>query len=255
MTGSFLSRAGLPVIAMAALTACSAPQAVRGECRPVFGGDVCTWGTLASGTVFEFGATVAMATVENAPSEGPMVFPPVSEAIVPLPAEVARATGFSHLGVNWERHGHPPALFLTPHFDFHFYAIAPEQVQAIDCADTRKPSALPAAYALPDVAIPGMGTLVGLCVPRMGMHAMPSAELEKTDPFSATMIVGYYGGELAFLEPMIARATLEQSRTFELPVPPAPPGMKASIRWPVRFEAVYDSAARLYRLRFSMQAD
>jgi Hypothetical protein TTHB210 len=240
-------------VAIMGLAACSAqPQVVQGECQQVFGGQVCTWGTVADGVATEFGATVAMATVQNAPLEGEMVFPPVAEAVIPLPAAVAQATGFDHLGVNWERHGHPPALFMTPHFDFHFYTVGNDRIQAIDCADTRKPANLPAAYALPDVEVPGMGTLVGLCVPHMGMHSMPSAELDQTDPFDASMIVGYYGGSLLFVEPMIARTKLAASQTFSMAMPPAPPDTPATVRWPSQFQAVYDAGAKLYRLTFSL---
>jgi hypothetical protein len=227
-------------------------EVVSGECRQVFGGDVCTWGYTAGGTITEFGATVAMAAIENAPPEGEMVFPPLFEAVVPLPAEVAKATGFDHLGVNWERHGHPPALFLTPHFDFHFYPIAPAEVQAIDCTDTGKPAALPDGYTLPDIDIPGMGVLTGLCVPTMGMHAMQSAELTETEPFDASMIVGYYRGENIFLEPMISRAALARAQSFEMPVPSAPPGLKDAVRWPSAFRAVYDETQRTYRFVFSL---
>jgi hypothetical protein len=181
-----------------------------------------------------------------------MVFPPVPEAIVALPAGVAAATGFNHLGVNWEVHGHPPALFMTPHFDFHFYTDAPESVAAVDCTDLRKPAGLPAAYTLPDIEIPDMGTLVGLCVPGMGMHAIPSAEVELTDPFQASMIVGYYGGRLTFIEPMISRARLMQGAGFAIAVPPAPSGLPSSVRWPSSFEAAYDADARAYRLTFTL---
>ena len=242
-------------LALTALSASSAPRVVREECQQVFGGEVCASGTLVGGTVTEFGARIAMATVENAPMEGPMVFPPVAEAVIPLPAEIASGTGFSHLAVNWERHGHPPALFMTPHFDFHFFTIGPEAVQAIDCADARKPASLPNGYALPDVDVPGLGTLVGLCVPQMGMHGMPGAEVSNTTPFDASMLVGYYGGSLVFLEPMIARTTLTNARTFQLAVPPAPPGTPSTVRWPSRFEAVYDADARVYRFVFSIKTD
>jgi hypothetical protein len=250
------SRAALAAaVAMAALSASSGSQVVREECQQVFGGEVCASGTLVGGTVTEFGARVAMATVENAPMEGPMVFPPVAEAVIPLPAEIASGTGFSHLAVNWERHGHPPALFMTPHFDFHFFTIGPQAVQAIDCVDTRKPASLPTGYALPDVDVPGLGTLVGLCVPQMGMHGMPSAEVSNTTPFDASMLVGYYGGSLVFLEPMIARTTLTKAQNFQLAVPPAVPGTPSTVRWPSRFEAIYDADTRVYRFVFSMKTD
>ena len=230
----------------------AAEAIVSGECRPVFGGDVCTWGATSGGAVTGFGATVPLSTVENAPAEGEMVFPPPFEAVVPLPADVARATGFDHLGVNWERHGHPPALFLTPHFDFHFYTIGATDVMAIDCTDLQKPEALPDGYTLPDIDIPGLGMLTGLCVPTMGMHAMPTAELEQTEPFDGSMIVGYYGGQNIFLEPMISRAKLQQAQSFDMPVPAAPPGLAATVRWPSAFTATYDEAARTYRFAFSL---
>jgi hypothetical protein len=250
MPSRFASRA-VPVLLAATLAAaCSGPREVAGECREVFGGDVCTWGTLAGGEVSEFGVTFPMASVTGAPMGGEMTFPPVPDAVIPLPAAVAAATGFDHLGFNWEAHGHPPALFLTPHFDFHFYRLGADGVAGIDCSDLQKPAALPAGYSLPDIEIPGMGTLVGLCVPRMGMHAVPTAELAETAPFGASMLVGYYGRELIALEPMIAQATLAEGGSFTLDVPPLPAAQSA-VRWPTRFEAVFDAEARSYRLVFS----
>jgi hypothetical protein len=242
--------AGLVLAALAARASGGAPRTVAGGCQPVFGGDVCTWATMAGERVTEFGATVPMATVTNAPMDGPMVFPPVANAVIPLPAEVVRATGFDHLAVNWEAHGHPPATFLTPHFDFHFYTVAPGRVTAIDCADQRKPARLPASYSLPDVAIPGMGTLVGLCVPQMGMHSVPTQQLSDTSAFGASMLVGYYQQGLIFLEPMISQARLAQAKSFSMTVP-ALPGTDAGLRWPTRFEASYDAKARAYHLVFS----
>jgi hypothetical protein len=181
---------------------------------------------------------------------GEMVFPPVANAIIPLPAEVARTTGFDHLAVNWEAHGHPPASFLTPHFDFHFYTVAPDRVAAIDCADGQKPAQLPSRYSLPDITIPGMGTLVGLCVPQMGMHGVPTAELDETSPFGASMLVGYYQQDLIFLEPMISQAKLAEGKSFSMEVPSLP-GHEPALRWPARFEATYDARAKSYRFVFS----
>jgi len=256
----FIGSALVVGLAAAGLSACAlesaepAPEAgvISGGCQTVFGGEVCSWGTMTDGVVTAIGVTVPMATIEGAPMDGPMVFPPVPDAIVALPAQIAAATGFNHLGVNWELHGHPPALFMTPHFDFHFYTDTAESVAGVDCADLRKPAALPAAYALPDIEIPGMGTLVGLCVPGMGMHAIPSAEVELTDPFQASMIVGYYGARLTFIEPMISRARLMAGTGFSIAVPPAPSGLPSSVRWPSAFEAAYDADARTYRLTFTL---
>jgi len=63
----------------------------------------------AEAGITTIGATVPRAMVEGAPMAGPMVFPPVPDAVLMLPADVQAATGFNHLQVGWELHGHPPA--------------------------------------------------------------------------------------------------------------------------------------------------
>jgi len=225
-------------------------QTVQGGCQAVFEANICTWATMAGDQVVEFGATIPEALAANAPLEAEPVFPPLILASIPFPAQAVSATGFTHLSVSWESHGHPPALFLTPHFDFHFYTISPDAVQAIDCSDLTKPAQTPAGYTLPDLDIPDMGTLVGICVPKMGMHAMLESELNQTEPFGASMIVGYYQQKLIFLEPMIARAKLMDGQSFPLDVP-AVPDAGPGVRWPTHFEAVYDGAAQAYRFVFS----
>ena len=237
-------------LAFGLVTACAGRHTVDGGCQTVFGGEVCTWGVIDSNRVVEFGATVPLATIENAPPTGDMVFPPLADAVIALPRAVVRETGFNHFSLNWERHGHPPALFFTPHFDFHFYTVEPDAVQAIDCADLRKPARLPAAYALPDIEIPGMGTMIGLCVPGMGMHAMPAKEVQQASPFGASVLVGYYGQETIFLEPMISRAKLEEKKSMSVPVPVLPEPVPGLL-WPSRFIAAYDAQTKTYRLVFS----
>jgi hypothetical protein len=239
-------------ILIAGLAGCGdGEQVVEGDCSTVFGGDLCTWGTMDGGEVTEFGATVSMSFVENAPMEGEMVFPPPFIAVVALPEEVQAATGFNHMGVNWEIFGHPPETWLTPHFDFHFYTVTPDAVQAIDCGETSKPAELPSEYALPDLEIPEMGvTLIGACVPTMGMHAARESELAQPDVFESSMIVGYYDQDLIFLEPMIAKAKLMQESSFPMDVP-AVPNAAANVKWPTSFQAVYDADSRTYRFVFS----
>lgn len=256
------SLAGLSVVSLlTGLTACTGERAgeleetavtarsVPGSCQIIFGGEVCTWGTMVGDQITEFGATMPMATVQNAPAEAEMAFPPVSVGVVPLPEAVQAATGFNHLGVNWEPHGHPPGPFMVPHFDLHFYTVDPEIVEAIDCEDVTKPAMVPAGYTLPDVEIPELGTLVGLCVPRMGMHAILEAEVDGTEPFGASLIVGYDRQQVIFAEPMIAQSMLLEARTFTLEMPAAAAG--PDVRWPRSFQAVYDEAAQSYRLVFS----
>ena len=206
--GGFFTGAALGALVITGLAACGKQQIVQGECRSVNGADICVWGEISGNTLVAFGATVPMRSIENAPADAPMVWPPVAAAAIPLPEAVRTATGFENLTVYWEPHGHPPEPYLTPHFDFHFNAVSIANIDAIDCADSTKPSRAPAGYELPDVSVPQLGALIGLCVPKMGMHAAPGAELRATTLSQKTMLVGYYHGQPIFLEPMIARATL-----------------------------------------------
>ena len=191
-----------------------------------------------------------MQAIQNAPDEAPMVWPPVPAATIPLPEVVKTAAGFDNVTVFWEPHGHPPGPFLAPHFDFHFYSIPAADVTAIDCADSTKPARLAARYELPDVPIPDMGTLVGLCVPGMGMHALPASDLRATTTFLKTMVLGYYHARPIFVEPMITRATLLERRSFALAVPRVP-DEPAGVRAPTGFRAEYDAGAQSYRFVFS----
>jgi hypothetical protein len=238
-----------------ALTACTAAppelevMEVAGECGMVYGGNVCTWAEMQGDSVLSVGATIPMATVSGVPAEMEMTWPPTMGGMLMLPAAAQQATGMSHLTVFWEAHGHPPGPFLTPHFDFHFYGISPADREAIDCLDVTKPTALPAGYELPDEEIPGIGMLVGVCVPTMGMHSLLSSSLAATDIFDATMVVGWIKGQPIFVEPMISKAFLERREGFSLPIPALP--ATGGTRYPTGFEATYDAATQAYRFSFT----
>jgi hypothetical protein len=232
--------------ALAAFMPRGAPSTTR-TCTMVLESEVCAWVTLDGDRPLELGATIPIALIESVPLDAEMTWPPRQLGTLELPTEARTALGIDHLAINWEAHGHPPATFLAPHFDFHFYSITREAVAAIDCADESKPAAVPGGYALPDIDIPGMGTLVGLCVPLMGMHAMPAADAGATDAFDASMVVGYYGGEPIFFEPMVSRALLLERSDFALPVP-AVHGLPDGVRYPAELRAEYDEKNRQYRL-------
>ena len=195
-----MSRRALTVSALLltfAAGACTKDDAlvdVKGTCADAFKGQVCTWAKMNGTTLVEAGAVVPLASIENAPAEVPMVWPPVALVSIAMPDAGRQQGGLTHLTMFWEAGGHPPGAFMTPHFDFHFYTIAPAEVAAIDCKDESKPAALPAAFGLPDIPLPpemaqmmGVPTLVGLCVPKMGMHGMLATEIERKDAFSGTM--------------------------------------------------------------------
>ncbi len=222
----------------------------QGECRMVNGANVCTWAETDDDTLVTFGATVPIQSIENAPLDAPMVWPPVPVATIPLPDVATTASGFDNLTVYWEPHGHPPGAFLSPHFDFHFNVLSAESLAVIDCSDHRKPARLSTKYAMPDVPGPNRTTLVGVCVPRMGMHSLPESELRPGATFEKTMVFGYYHARPIFLEPMITREELLKRRSFSLEVPHVP-GEPITVREPTQFRADYNHRTQTYRFVFS----
>lgn len=228
---------------------------VQGECLDVYQGKVCTWAQTKGAALVEVGATVPLVSIQNAPNEEAMVWPPKPVVVLRVPDAAAPQSGLNHLSLFWETMGHPPGPYLTPHFDFHFYTIPSEERMAFDCSDAAKPTALPAGYALPDVPLPppmaavtGTNVLVGLCVPGMGMHSLLATELESTDTFRGSMVIGYYHQKPIFIEPMLTRAMLLEQRSFTLPIPDIP-GLSGP--YPRAFRADYDSTRQAYRFSFS----
>ena len=243
---------------LAALWACGSEVPVievQGECADAYQAQLCTWARLQGTRVVAVGLTVPMASIENAPDDQPMVWPPAITATLRMPEVAHQPAGLTELTVFWEAHGHPPGPYLTPHFDFHFYTIPRAERVAIDCTNETKPSVMPAGYRLPDVTLPaplaemaGDTTLTGLCVRQMGMHSLLIAELESTETFRGTMVIGYYRGLPIFIEPMLTRSLLQEKRSFDLPIPSIP-GMARA--YPRAFRAEYDARRQLYQFVFS----
>jgi hypothetical protein len=247
------------VIVAVALCACAPKEvpvvAVKGECADLNKSPTCTWVHTQGGTLIDAGATIPIASIENAPATAPMAWPPVADGAVQMPAGTQAQTGFTELTTYWEPMGHPPGPYLTPHFDFHFYLVPAAEIAAMDCKDVSKPAALPQGFELPDVPLPppmakatGVPALIGLCVPQMGMHAMLGDELKSTTPFNGTMVIGYYKGKPIFIEPMLSKTMLMEKKSFNLVIPTIP-GLTTV--YPRKFRAEYDSTANAYHFTFS----
>ena len=245
------------VIAVGSSACSQADSAVEvsGGCATAYGAEVCSWAKTVGGNPVEVGMTVPLASIEKAPDDEMPAWPPHAAATLTVPDAARAASGLDHITMYWEAMGHPPGAYLTPHFDFHFYLIPADERMAIDCSDLSKPAALPAEFGLPDVELPpemaamtGVPTLVGLCVPQMGMHSALQAELESTALFDGTMVIGYYRGRTIFVEPMLSRAMLMEKRSFDLAIPDLPGFAGAH---PTAFHAEYDAASNAYRFVFS----
>ena len=130
----------------------------------------------------------------------------------------ASVTPFDHLGLDWNSSGHEPEpIYGKPHFDFHFYMMTPQQVDAIPPyeVDSAKFKNWPApAYFPANYFNPGGG------VPKMGAHwiDMTSSEFNG-QPFTQTFIFGGYDGKVTFYEPMITLEFLKNNSSYERSIP------------------------------------
>jgi hypothetical protein len=240
---------GAAAVVISAGSARAAEKAAEGSCGALFDTNVCTSYRMRAGKITELTLRVPVAMIEHAPANAPMAWPPRPDLKVPFAPVVQKQTGFTYASIYWEAHGHTPAAYTVPHFDFHFYFVPERQVEEITCKDTVKPRVLPTGYALPDVNVPQIGELVGLCIPDMGMHAAPDSDLNRKTPWKGSMMVGYYSGKPVFFEPMITTALLLQKHSFSLPIPrgiePAP-----HVRYPREFRAVYVPGSNAYDFMF-----
>lgn len=246
----FCSALGLvTVLAFAASAGAQVERPTTTMCDTLFGAKICTSYQMRAGKISELTLRVPVAMVEHAPADFAMVWPPHPDLNVRFAPEVQKQTGFTYASIWWEAHGHPPAAFMVPHFDLHFF-FAPEQmIETIDCKDMVKPSAVPAGYVLPDLTDPHIGKMVGACVPDMGMHAVPTTDLTLKSGWKASMMVGYYGAKPVFFEPMVSNSLLLQKQSFTLAVPQDIQPV-AHVRYPKRFRAVYRPAAKAYDFTF-----
>ena len=258
------AQAGLALLSLFRLLSTSAlaqdepSKLVLGGSGTMFGAEVTTWARLApDGTVLTAGATVPLALIERAPAAQrgavgmtamgaqPTVYTPFA---LDFPAAVRQTTFLDHLDLGWAPGGHPP-VYLTPHFDIHFFTISRPAVAAIDC--TNPVQASPAQLAPGYVpAMPPNQQPSDVCVPFMGFHSLPAADLAPGKTFDKTMLAVYYGGQLNAIEPMVTRETLLKKRSFRLPVP-ALPMIGQATRFPTAFEAVYNPDRNAYDLTFS----
>lgn len=180
--------------------------------------------TDSAGTVTAVGVTFDEAALEALPA---------TDAEYVLPLRSGGASPFKEIAVNWNAHGHePPGIYDVPHFDFHFYMVdeTGRDVITVDQAGMARISKAPPEKQVPAgyVATPGG-------VPRMGAHYVdPTAFPElHGGTFKSSPILGYFDGQLTFVEPMVALSFLREK-----------PNLRATLKEPaeVAFHGRYPTA-------------
>jgi len=214
-----------------------------GTSQPLGAGKIRSWVKSNHGELTAIGVAFDENALKNLPAEPP-AGQEGTEYVLALPPEAAN-TVFTHIGVNWNPHGHGPTkIYDVGHFDFHFYLISEKERGLItakgeDLKKTYKPlptDSTPAGYVLaPDSAIA-----------KMGAHwADPNSHEFHGHEFTKTLLYGSYDGKIIFVEPMITRAFLETKPNFteEIKLPAKFP--KSGL-YPTKYSVRYEAATKEY---------
>ncbi len=221
----------------------SGRRVVRGQTQVVSGAEVISYAILDNDVVTQVGVVLPLAVVQNPPAQ-PGQGPLGAIAVLRFPVEALSTTFLDHFELHWNPGGHPPERYAAGHFDFHFYNMTEQEVRQIAPPDPTPPAAdrIPQGYVYPGPEA---------AVPQMGVHALPAAELAPgAPPFTASMLLGYWGGRMTFLEPMITQTLMLQKTPISLDVP-RPAVLGRATRYPTKFTASFDPQANTYQLVMS----
>ncbi len=179
----------------------------------MFGGKAKTWVSLTNGVPQQLAISINDSAMNSLPTDGDDEI----ETPVSLPSQ-ASATVLDHVVIDWNPHGHPPiGVYSFPHFDFHFYTISKEEQMSIPAYEDDStgflkypaPQYLPANY----VPIPGGEA-------EMGTHWVDVTSPEMNGgAFTQTFVYGSYNGKVNFYEPMMTKAFLDTTTSFERSIP------------------------------------
>lgn len=187
----------------------------------------------------EVGVVLSKSALSKLPSHS-------TEYQLPLPRQAA-TTAFTHIGVNWNPHGHAPnPIYGTPHFDLHFYTITPQERQRITLSKPAQLYKTPPAGFVPEgyVLAPDSGEA------GQGSHWIDPTAPEFQGPprgFEQTFIYGFYNGKMAFQEPMIAKSVFDRRQSFTQPLK-LPALYAKSGFYPTEYQVSYDQTKGEYRV-------
>jgi len=211
-----------------------------GQANNVGQGYASSWISLdVDGTPLAYGLCLTPGFLQGLPSED-------ASYDVALPPAMA-VTGFDHVGLNWNPHGHAPdPIYGVPHFDLHFYLLSDAGLQQISGMGDDKAR----TYAAPDADEVPAGYILApdTGVPWMGAHWINPASPEfNGKPFKATFIYGFYNGDMDFFEPMVAKSFLESKQPVTIDIPQPNKYPKAGY-YPTRMSLSYDENQDMYIL-------
>ncbi len=191
----------------------------------------------ADGTPESIGFNFPKSMLSGLPDDGKM---PTYMTMLDLPPQAA-SSGFNHLGIDWNPHGHDPLnIYGLPHFDFHFYMVSMDELMQIIPGPDQTP--VDPKY-VPKDYVSGV-----IAVPDMGVHWLDMTSQEfNGKTFTSTYIYGFYHGNMVFVEPMITKDYLETLPNVTMDVK-QPGEFQKHAYYPTKYSVSYDAAQQEYRV-------
>ena len=241
------TRAWLAVVALAA----SPLLASAGDLSATYRGKPVPFGQGQAHTVVRTDDAGKVAAISIVLSEQALAGLPAAKMapayLLRMPAKGPR-TVVDHVVINWEAAGHPPPkIYDVPHFDFHFYMVKRAETMKVrfnSDAESADPGQQPPAELLPAGYILPPGT----AVPKMGVHAINTKAPEfQQQPFTATLIYGYYNKRQTFIEPMVALSFLQSKPAFSAPME-RPASYSKAGSYPSSYSVSYHPDSKSYEI-------
>lgn len=200
-----------------------------------------------SGNPIEVGVRMSAASLDGLPKDDAV---PPRMLTLDLPPQ-ASSTVFDHVMLNWNSHGHAPAvLFGKPHFDIHFYMVDKAAVERINpsspnfsarAAHLPDPKYVPLNYVAPP------GPPAQNAVPAMGLHWVDTTDGLVPGKYNFTQILinGTWDGEYTFIEPMMTREWMLTKQAVHKDIK-QPQAYQRTGYFPTTYSVRYDDATKEY---------
>jgi hypothetical protein len=209
-----------------------------GSTQPLGNGTVRAWTMFSGNTPVEIGVDISAKAMESLPHH---------HVMMSLPFHPVKNTGtYTHALVDWAPHGHEPAFYEVPHFDFHFYTQSEAERMAIGPNNIAEFDNHPELIYLPENHMAAGG------VPQMGVHWVDLMSPEfQGQPFTRTFIYGTYDGKVTFYEPMITKEWMMEQTNTVIPIP-QPQAFQEDGWYPTDYRVTYTTRPNTYTVAMSL---
>jgi hypothetical protein len=211
-----------------------------GESRPMGGDSIRSWiKTDLNGNPSSIGVSFSQSAFAKLAGDDDTTFMMMLPMMASGGMMNMMAAPFDHIEVDWSKNGDAMAPFNVAHFDMHCFAIDTMTQMGIMMGHDHMTMTMDTMY------LPHGYELMMDAEAMMGVHAMDTTDHDT--PFNHTCMYGFTQGNLAFVEPMVAKTYLDSKVNFSADIK-QPTKFKKSGWYPTKYYIRYDGTAKEYSI-------